>query len=454
MSLLDAYGHALSRVLFPLYELLRGRPTVALLDQLRRSESSPIEVLVAHQLASLRRLLDHARSRTIYYRQALAEHDPQLIRTLDDLAQLPLLDRTTAVTSLEQRTSTAEPWTIQKSTSGTTGQPVVVRYGPESRHWRDAIRLRGYGWAGYAIGRRTLHYWGIGLESSSWLTRKKVDLDHALKRDRYVDCTPRSKEALTGAIDEIRRFRPEVIVAYASGVAALARFVIEQRLRDWDQIPVITGAERLWPRDRTMIEEAFGPVFETYGSREVMLIGSECEMHDGFHVSMENLIVELVVRERDGSSRHAKPGEVGEVAITDLHNLACPMIRYLTGDLAVARSEEACACGRTLARIGPIDGRVAHTLRDGYGNPVGGLVFNILFGVLEHVALRFQVVQRRDQSVALRVVPRAEELPSHARDAIHQFARRYLPATHFEIEYVADIPLGRNGKRTVVVVES
>jgi phenylacetate-CoA ligase len=100
-------------------------------------------------------------------------------------------------------------------------------------------------------------------------------------------------------------------------------------------------------------------VFETYGCREVMLIGAECEAHEGMHTSMENLIVELLVREPNGKMRAARPGEVGEVAITDLHNLACPMIRYVTGDVAIARGEGRCACGRGLATMGPIDGRVA-----------------------------------------------------------------------------------------------
>jgi phenylacetate-coenzyme A ligase PaaK-like adenylate-forming protein len=72
---------------------------------------------------------------------------------------------------------------------------------------------------------------------------------------------------------------------------------------------------------------------------------------------MENLIVELVVREPTGAVRAARPGEVGEVAITDLHNLACPLIRYVTGDLAIARADSRCACGRGLASIDPIDGR-------------------------------------------------------------------------------------------------
>ena len=451
---LDTYGRFLATTLFPAFERLRGRPTIPLLEYLRRTEQRSVPELREIQLRLLRRLLAHA-THAVYYRDVFAGRvDPQDIQSLADLAKLPLLDRETVVATLEERTVDVEPrWVIQKSTSGTTGQPVVVRYNAESRHWRDATRWRGYGWAGYRIGMRAFHYWGIAPAKSSWLARQKVALDHALKRDRYVDCTPRGDAALHAAVAELRRFRPQVMVAYASGAATLARFVVDRRLRDWEPFPVLVGAERLWPADREVIEQAFGPAFETYGCREVMLIASECEQHRGMHVSMETMIVELLVREPNGAVRAAKPGETGEVAVTDLHNLACPMIRYLTGDLAVAHEPGPCACGRSLDRIGPIEGRVAETLRDGHGNAVGGLVFNILFGVLDHVAKRFQVVQRRDRSVVMRVVANDRVLPDTAVRAIHDFARKYLPGVPFAIEYVADIPLTPAGKRKVVTVE-
>ena len=169
---------------------------------------------------------------------------------------------------------------------------------------------------------------------------------------------------------------------------------------------------------------------------------------------METMIVELLVREGDGSIRNARPGELGEIAVTDLHNLACPMIRYITGDMAVARDQAPCACGRNLDKVGTIEGRVTETLRDGQGRPVGGLVFNILFGVLDHVARKFQVVQRLDGSVVMKVVPNGtDKLPDRAVDAIRSFARKYLPGTELEIEYVSDIPLTAAGKRRVVTVE-
>ena len=454
---MDLYRPLLEKALFPAFEAARGRPTVPLLQYLQGSEQWSPDELVNLQTGLLRRLIRHAYTHTAHYRAVLGDRglSPADVASLDDLRYLPLLDRDVVRETIDTRTASVAPrWVIKKTTSGTTGQPVVVKYNAESRYWRDATRWRGYGWAGYRIGMRAMHYWGSAPPSESWVQRQKVAIDRALKRDLYVDCIARSDAALWGAVNEIVRFQPQVIVAYAAGAAALARYVNEHGLRRWRDIPVIVGAERLWPHDREAIEEAFGPAFETYGCREVMLISAECEAHDGMHTSMETMIVELIVREPDGTVRAARPGEVGEVAITDLHNLACPMIRYVTGDVAVAHPPGRCACGRGLLKIGPIEGRVTETLRDGHGNAVGGLVFNVLFGVMDHVARNFQVIQKLDGSVVMRVVPnQGERLPEKEHRAVHAFAAKYLRGTKFTVEYVDEIPLTTAGKRKVVVVE-
>jgi phenylacetate-CoA ligase len=202
-----------------------------------------------------------------------------------------------------------------------------------------------------------------------------------------------------------------------------------------------------------VLVEAFGPgVFETYGNREVMLIAAECEAHDGLHVSMENLIVEVVVRD-ESSERAADPGELGEVVITDLHNYGAPFIRYLTGDLAVQRPEQQCACGRWLGRLHAVEGRVTDTLRDGLGRPIGGMFFIVLFAALAHKVRAFQVVQHKDRSVDLKLVPGAE-FDDSLLEGVKRACSKAIPGVALRTQVVAEIPLGPGGKTRVVVVEN
>ena len=360
---MDLYRPLLEKVLFPAFETARGRPTVPLLQFLRGSEYWSADALRDLQAGLLRRLVRHAATHTTYYQKLLGHRGlvPEDFATVDDLRHLPVLDRELARETLEARTAALPRWVVKKSTGGMTDAAVVVKYNAESRHWREATRWRGYGWASYRIGMRALRYWPDPVVSDGWLARGKQALDRTLKRNLHISCVVRSERALASTARRLREFQPQVIVASAAGAAALARHVNDNGLRTWADIPVIVGAERLWPHDRNQLEQAFGPAFETYGCGEAMMIAAECEAHDGMHTAMENLIVEVLVCAPDGTVRAARPGEVGEVAITDLHNLACPMIRYLTGDLAVARPERRCACGRGLVSIDPIDGRVTQT---------------------------------------------------------------------------------------------
>ena len=452
----DPYGKALGRVLYPAWEKLRGRPTFDLLERLRRTERASLDELTALRSGFLRRVARHAYQNTAYYHRAFddAGIHPDDVRTVEDLARLPVLERATAQLTVDERTAGWPEVAVSKMTSGSTGQPLEVRFSAESRYWRDATRWRGFGWGGYQMGDKAMHLWGVPAIAPTRLQRAKLTLDHRLRRDIYVNCMVRSPEHLLGMVKTIVRDKPHVIMGYAQAIADLARFINAEGLRNWDTIPVIYGAERLWPNDRADVELAFGPaVFETYGCREFTLMGSECEQHDGLHESVENLVVELLVREPDGNVRTARPGEKGEVAITDLHNLACPFIRYLTGDLAVAREPSPCPCGRTLPKFGSVDGRVTETMHDANGNPVEGILFNILFLAIAEYTRQFQVVQRATGQLLLKLVPKGPTLPVHAERVIREFVGRHVHGVPLDIEICRDIPLTSAGKRQRVVVE-
>lgn len=454
----DPYGLLFQRLLYPGWESgIRRRPTLAHLKRLERTQWCSLDELCALQEAELSQLLTHAWRNVPHYssRFQQAGLGPGDVKRLEDLKKLPLLTREDAALHFAARKSTAAPLpVIDKSTSGTTGHPLTFAYDRGSEYWRQATKLRGYAWAGYRLGDRSLHFWGSpSVAVPSPAQRFKVAVDRAIRRERYSYCTDRSEEALARLVGEIRTLRPSVIVCYAQAGVALARHVNETKSRDWDDIALIAAAERLFPTDRAIIAEAFGPgVFETYGSREVMLIAAECEAHEGLHVSMENLLVEVIVRDMNGE-RAALPGELGEVVITDLHNFGAPFIRYLTGDSAVQRAPGRCACGRSLTRLELVEGRTVDTLRDGAGRAVSGLFFIVLFAELADKVRGFQVVQRRDRAIDLKIIP-TSSFDDSLLELVRGHCNKHIPGITLRTEIVTELNPDRSGKLRVIAVES
>jgi phenylacetate-CoA ligase len=218
--------------------------------------------------------------------------------------------------------------------------------------------------------------------------------------------------------------------------------------RDWDDIPVLCGAEGVLEADRAVLSKAFGPeIHDTYGSRETMLIAAECGAHAGLHLSEENLVVEVVA-----NGKATADGDPGDVVITDLHNYGMPFIRYQNGDVARTAKGD-CACGRGLRRLARVDGRHADMLRDPQGNTIPGIVFHVLLSdARREVVRKFQVVQRRSGDVVLRVV-RGREWSADAWSILERRFRDYLRGAPFTVEYCDDIAPAANGKMKTILVE-
>ncbi len=455
MSLL--YGALYRNILFPLYESgVRRRSIPAHLRELQRTQWWSRSDLKALQAQKLRALLEHAYLNVPFYRERLRRADllPSDFRSVEDLHHLPVLTREEAANQADARQATAGARIdIRKSTSGSTGRPLLFGYDRASEDRRQAMRWRGYGWSGLRPGDKAVYFWGslAVLYPPGWKKQLKTELDHLLRREYYLDCTRHGRESLERTVQFIARKQPKALVCYAQAGVALARYVLERGIREWDELPVLCGAERLFPADRAVLEAAFGPAFETYGSREVMLMAAECEAHQGMHTSMEHLIVEVAVQTADGSYRPAKPGETGEVLVTDLTNYGMPFIRYANGDLAVREDEGTCDCGRSLTRLRSVEGRKNDVLFDADGQPINNLFFNVLFSVLGDSVRQFQVVQRSDRSVDLKVVPTAR-FDARLVQSINDNCRKILGVPS-RVHVVDDIPVSANGKYRVVVTE-
>jgi phenylacetate-CoA ligase len=428
-----------------------GRPVARYTGLLERTQWLDAQAIERLQVDALRALLRHAGAHIPYYREVFARvgFDPRGVTTRADLAQLPLLTREVVRERAADLVPAARGRSHVKETSGTTGAPMRFEYCNDSESWRQAVRLRGYGWAGYRQGQPTLFYWGgVQSEVLRGFAGVKTVLDRALRREVYVDAGQRGEAAMEKTARLIERMRPHIVIGYTQALALFARWVDETRRRRWGDVPVICGAEAVLPDDRAILTRVFGPrIFETYGSREVMLMSAECSAHEGMHLSEENVLLEVV---RGGTA--APAGEPGEVVVTDLHNYAMPLIRYANGDMATLARPGVCGCGRWLRRLERVDGRVVDTLRDAHGKAIPGAVFVWIMIGQEGMVRQYQLVQHATGAATLKIVPGPRWSHERFAPTAARLASRFegLP---LRVVTVPEIPPGASGKLRPVVVE-
>jgi phenylacetate-CoA ligase len=119
----------------------------------------------------------------------------------------------------------------------------------------------------------------------------------------------------------------------------------------------VFGAEPWTEQMRREIEAQLNlKAMDIYGLSEVMGPGvaAECiEAQNGLHVAEDHLIPEIIHPQSGEVLPHGTPGEL---VFTTVTKEAFPVIRYRTRDLSVLHPEP-CRCGRTLIRMGRVQGR-------------------------------------------------------------------------------------------------
>ncbi|MDW8130621.1 MAG: hypothetical protein RMI94_08730 [Bryobacterales bacterium] len=427
----------------PLASVARRRRYHRLRRFLERSQWWPAERLLEFQWAELRKLLEIAFRSVPYYQRKYAAAGAHLedIRCWDDFRRLPVLTREEVNRHREELFPVDfRGRRLPHATGGSSGEPVRFYRTWESYDWRLAATHRAYSWSGCRPGERTLYLWAAPLPTQSrwtdWKNRCQAWLERRLVVPTWVQHEQLWHEAYRRAL----RFRPRYLVGYVSSLVGFARFLAKQNLQLPPLRAVIAAAEALTPTVRSFLAQVFeAPVFETYGSREFMSIGAECEYHAGLHLNVENLVVETV--RSDGLP-------FGEILVTDLHNLGTVFIRYAIGD-AGRLSDRQCPCGRGLPLLGSVEGRLADLLELPGGRTVSGLFFVHLLKELPEV-LQYQVRQEAPDRVTILLVL-ARELEPASRALLESELRKVLGPTPFEICNVARILPGPTGKLQPVV---
>ena len=416
----------------------------ALLDELDRTQWLGADALRELQFRQLQLLAGHCAAHSPQFgaRLRAAGLTPADMASRDGLSRLPILRRREVQDACGMFCGEVPPAhhpVTETRTSGSTGEPVrVLRTAITELMWlaltvRDQLwhrrDFRGRLCSIRATTDRVLRFasWG-GPIGSLFETGEILVIPAAT--------------ALAEQLALIDEFRPETLLSYPSQLVAL---IAECRARD---APIVglkhvrTLGETLSPALREDISGSLGArVADNYSAQEIGCIAIECPDCPGtYHAMSETVVVELL--REDGTA--CEVGETGRVVVTDLHNLATPMIRYDMGDYA--EWGEPCPCGRGLPVLRRIAGRERNLVRlpDGRGNwPWFGHHF------LRDVApvRQIQVIQHSLERIEVRLL-RERQLTASEEAAVRASVAAVLGHPFaMDLHYFDErLPVGANGK--------
>jgi phenylacetate-CoA ligase len=443
----------IKHILYPGFQRLKGRNTMALLDEWESVHLRAPEELQDYQMERLRSAVIHAAEHVPYYRNRWADRgiSPGVIQDPAVVNQLPLTDKSTVRKYQESFLADDRPYsTAPVKTGGSTGEPLHYFMGQDAFAGNQAAIWRSRGWWGLEPGQPNILLWGHSAAlQRGWqgqLARFSRPVKDWLLNRRTFSAYDLSPEALNRYWKAARRHKPVFIRGYTSSLYFWSQYLLDQgwAVQVWDELKaVIVTSEVLYDWQRTSIEQAFGcPVVNEYGANEAGMIAYSCP-EGSLHLMDENLYVELVPLDDTGQEGF------GEVVITQLHHRAAPLIRYRMGDIAREISR-GCACGSHLRVLEGLQGRAHDLIITPEGKTVHAQLFVHLFKYVEG-ARRFQILQENQDLILIRILLEEGFHQVEEKTLIDNLKEYVSPRIDFRIEYPRKISAEESGKFRFVI---
>jgi phenylacetate-coenzyme A ligase PaaK-like adenylate-forming protein len=415
-------------------------------DFLAKSERFTLADLQAYQDERLRTVVAHAYETVPFYRRRFDERGlkPADILTREDLPKLPLLTRDDIRSHFDDlRSRTVSPRALRTGhTSGTTGTPLTVGYDAETIWMTYAVFDRHYRWAGcrldrdgdrVAVARGNVIVPPDRREPPFWRFNRR-------QNQMILSSFHLSKANLPAYFDALEEFQPTVLDGYPSTLYVLAKFLQNQG-RTFPLKAAVTSSETLYDFQRETIERSFVcRVFDYYALAERVVFSGECDRHAGHHLAMEYGLAETV----DGEGRPTSQGSIGKLVGTSLHNLAMPLIRYVTNDMTALRPT-ACPCGRNLELMDDVTTKAEDVLTLKDGRLISPSVLTHPFKPLVSIE-GSQIVQTAPDAVTVRLVPGRDYTSALTAHLIHELQARLGDDVQVKVELVDHLEPGVNGK--------
>ncbi len=401
-----------------------------------------------HQLDQLSLLLAHAFKYVPYHRSRLEALAAQnfVLRDLEDLARIPIISRREIQDNFEQLVARGMPEDHlpvgSGQTSGSTGRPVKYATTRITKIFASALVLRGHLWQD-----RDLTVSAARILLSSGSDTEKTPDNSKGKEQRWIMAFPGGKLASfdsSRTVDEqlrwLKKQQPEWLITYPSNLAALAETAREKGI----DLPALkylsTLGEVVTPRLRALCRDVWGlDIADNYSCKEVNTIAMQCPDHDHYHVQSERQLVEVL----DEQGRPCKPGEIGRVVVTDLHNYAMPFLRYELGDYAEVG--EPCPCGRTLPVLKQILGRTRNMLVLPSGEKIWPSFIISEWAAMGPIS-QLQAIQNSLTDIEVRLVLNGTMEPPEEANLLEAIRRDLGGKFNVSLTYVDHIPRSSNGK--------
>ncbi|MCW8890088.1 MAG: AMP-binding protein, partial [Sedimenticola sp.] len=341
---------------------------LAMQFQLEHSQWDEPDQILRNQLSQLSLLYNHAyKTIDLYtqkYRKAGLKKGHQII-SIDEWQALPIITRSEIQEAGEHFVSKAVPVehgpTRSIQTSGSTGKPIVIHSTGIVNFFWNVFTLREHLWHQRDFTKKL----GIirwidnanealapnGLHRKGWGHSTDVAFKTGSASILNLRCNLREQ------YEWLKREKPHYLLTYATNALALAQYFQElgESLPSLKQVRTLS--EAFGSELRTTCRDVWNAqVIDMYSARETGYLALQCPEHEHYHVQSENALIEIV----DEAGNPCKPGQIGRVIISTLHNYASPLLRYDIGDYA--ELGESCSCGRGLPIIKRIAGRVRNML--------------------------------------------------------------------------------------------
>ncbi|AJK69382.1 phenylacetate--CoA ligase family protein [Corynebacterium marinum] len=407
---------------------------------LKEYDTWSIERQQDYQAVLLRQFLRFASRESPFYRDFYSELDITKIREVDDLPQLPLLEKDTLRREIEKVYTVSSRKSTQAHTGGTTGKSLVVRYTREDEMRRmamlDHFKSR-HGFENRKMKRATFS--GKHIVPPSSTSRAFWRHNRAANQVLY-STFHLSEENLARYVDHLNEFRPHALDGYFTPLCDIASFIERNAIKlKFKPVAIFPTAETLTERGRDLLERVFETkVYDQYASSEGAPFVTQC-FEGSMHLELSTGVFETL------------PG-TNEILVTSFQTHGTPLIRYRIGDsMDLEDSTHPCACGLATPRVSKIYGRSDDYLLRSDGAKVNSVHVASLLKYMPSSMIQAQVRQENlGEITILLVVDSKEYATTNDQMLVEKFKQSFDPSTHIAIRHVEEIPREKSGKQRLI----